>query len=101
MASNSRYASTPVIDGYHYGTWVDPVAWNPFGPDILDGVTTVDHVLVSGERLDILSAVYLGDESYWWVIALCNRILDPFSLQTGQVIKIPTDVKAILDKVQR
>lgn len=97
----SRYASSQIIDSNHYGTWADPTASNPFGPDILDGVDTLEHVLVAGERLDILANVYYGDDELWWVIALANRIQDPFSLTVGMKLKVPANAKQILDKVSR
>ncbi len=97
----SRYAGNNVIDNNHYETWPDPVTANIMGPDILDGVDTVDHVICAGERLDVISFQYYSDEDYWWVIALANTINDPFSITVGQKLKIPIDVRSILDKVQR
>jgi hypothetical protein len=97
----SRYAGSTVVDGFHYGTWSDPTSTNPLGPDILDGVDCVEHILVVGERLEIIAHQYYGDEDYWWVIALANRILDPFSLTPGTRLRIPSDARSILDKVQR
>ena len=44
-------------------------------------------------RLDLITAVYLGNEnvSYWWVIAMLNNILDPYSeVTTGKIIRIPS-----------
>lgn len=101
----SRYAKSQTVAGTkrnpraHYATWGDPIAANPLGPDILDGVQTAIHVLCLGERLDTLAYQYYGDPDYWWVIALANRIMDPFTLPVGQQLRIPTDVKSILDKV--
>jgi hypothetical protein len=95
----SRYAGSKVLDGDHYSTWRDPISDDPLGPDVLDGVDTFDHVLTLGERLDTISHKYFGDPDYWWVIALANRIMDPFTLPVGQRIRIPVDVKAVLDKV--
>lgn len=97
----SRYAGLPVIDGDHYATWADPTSRNPLGPDILDGVDTVEHVLQAGERLDVVAWKYYGDSEYWWVVAIANRIMDPFSLTVGTRLRIPLDAKSILDKVQR
>ena len=97
----SRYAGSPIVDSNHYETWSDPISGNSMGPDILDGVDTVEHILVSGERLDLLAHKYYGDEDYWWVIALANRIQDPFSLSAGTRLRIPRDARAILDKVHR
>ena len=97
----SRYAGTKIIDGTHFGTWKDLTTKNPFGPDILDSVETVEHILQVGERLDALAARYYGDDEYWWIIALANRIQDPFSLSIGRRLRIPRDPKSILDKIQR
>lgn len=99
--ARSRYSSLEVIDGNHYSTWVDPCAKFQLGTDILDGVDTVDHILNRGERLDHLAYRYYGDAEYWWVIALANRIQDPFKMAVGLRLRIPTDVKSILSKVQR
>lgn len=96
----SRYAGSDVIDGDHYGTWIDPTSVDPLGPDILDGVETFDHIIQLGERLDAIAHKYYGDPDYWWAIALANRIQDPFSLTVGARIRVPTSVKAILDKVR-
>lgn len=95
----SRYAGTDVIKGRYYAMWRDPVARNPYGPDILDGVETIDHVLRSDDRLDSLAFHYYGDEDYWWIIALANRIDDPFALVPGRTLRIPSEAKAILDKI--
>lgn len=97
----SRYAGDEVIDGFHYGTWTDQTTTDPMGPDILDGVETVDHILAVGERLDGLAFKYYGDEDYWWVIALANRIMDPFSLEVGTRLRIPRSPKSIISKVLR
>lgn len=97
----SRYAGNDVIDGDHYSTWTDPTTFDPLGPDILDGITTIDHVLCVGERLDTLASLYLGDPDYWWVVALANRIIDPFMLTVGVTLRIPTDARALLDRIQR
>lgn len=96
----SRYAGSTIVDGDHYATWRDPTRDNPLGPDILDGIQTVEHALKLGERLDTLAHKYYGDPDYWWVIALVNRIMDPFSLTVGRRLRIPTDVKSVLDKVR-
>ena len=97
----SRYTSNSLIDGTHYETWSDPTASNVFGPEILDGVDTLEHILSAGERLDNLASKYYGDEELWWVIALANRIIDPFSLAVGTRLRIPADARQILDKVGR
>lgn len=97
----SRYSANVIVDGNHYETWTDPTSANVFGPEVLDGIDTVDHVLAAGERLDTLASVYYGDEELWWVIALANRVLDPFSLSVGRRLRIPADARQVLSKVGR
>lgn len=99
--ARSRYAGNPVIDGNHFASWRDPTAESFLGPGLLDGVPCVDHTLKGGERLDILAARYYGDDEYWWVIALANRIQTPFGLTVGTKLRIPLDPKSIVSKVQR
>lgn len=44
-------------------------------------------------RLDWITAVYLGEQNirYWWVVAMLNNILDPYTeVTTGRIIRIPT-----------
>jgi nucleoid-associated protein YgaU len=96
----SRYAGNDVIDG-HYTMWDDPAARDPYGPDLLDGVNTFDHIVQGGERLDVIAHKYYGDEDYWWIIALANRIMDPFTLEVGRRLRIPNEAKSIMDKLPR
>lgn len=97
----SRYAGSPIVDENHYETWTDPTARDTMGPEILDGIDTVEHILSVGERLDGLAFKYFGDDEYWWVIALCNRIIDPFALTVGSKLRIPVDPRSVLSKVRR
>lgn len=89
-----------LIDGNHLGTWRDPTR-DQYGPDILDDVQTVDYVFRAGDRLDAIAERRYGDPEYWWVLALANRIRDPFRITVGTVLKIPLDLRTVLDKVQR
>ena len=46
-------------------------------------------------RLDLISAVYLGDPKIWWLIAQYNNILDPFAeVVEGLVLYIPQRSRA-------
>lgn len=50
-------------------------------------------------RLDLITAVFLSEPRYWWVVAQYNNILDPFiEVKEGAVIYIPSleRVKLIL-----
>lgn len=101
----SRYADTPVVDGKFYSTYTLPA--NPAGLksiDLLVGVKTQEYVYKVGDRLDHLAARFLGDDSYWWIIALVNNIAYPFSsggLVPGKVLLIPKQAQDVLDKLLR
>lgn len=42
------------------------------------------------DRLDIIAVKFYGTAKYWWVIALANDIIDPFTLDIGTTLRIPT-----------
>jgi nucleoid-associated protein YgaU len=97
--ARSRYSSSRIIDG-HYGTWRNPVAERLDG-DILEGVATFSYTMAAGDRLDHLAARYLGDDRYYWVIALVNNIIYPLGIAPGTVLHIPKNVVDVLNKLQR
>lgn len=42
-------------------------------------------------RLDLISAVFLKEPRHWWVIAMYNNILDPYSeIYEGVILYIPS-----------
>lgn len=55
-----------------------------------DGETTLqEHTFTEGERLDNITARYLGDPTQFWRLCDTNRVLRPEELeQIGRVIKI-------------
>ena len=52
----------------------------------------VYHVVKQSEvgRLDIISNQYYGSPIYWWAIALANDFIDPFIVNEGDLIRIPS-----------
>lgn len=51
-------------------------------------------------RLDLITAVFLNEPRYWWVVAQYNNILDPNAeITEGRIIYIPSlpRVQAILN----
>lgn len=103
--SKSRYSDTPVQDGKFYRTFLLPRKSAGYAEvDLLDGVKTTDYLYKQGDRLDHLAARYLGEDQYWWIIALVNGINYPFSsggLVPGRTIKIPNSAEDILKKLLR
>ena len=41
-------------------------------------------------RLDIIANIYYNDPSFFWVIAIANELVDPFVVQTGSILRIPS-----------
>ena len=100
--AKSRYSDTPVVDGHHYATFRLPVLSRGYrNLDLLEGVKTVDHAWTAGDRMDKLAARYLGEDDYWWVICLANNIPYPFGIAPGMVLRVPTDTKAIFERLFR
>lgn len=50
------------------------------------------HIVSSSEanRLDIISNKYYNTPTYWWAIALANEYVDPFIINEGDMIRIPS-----------
>lgn len=97
--ARGRYSNTRTIDGARMATW-DVTSFRGFREhDILAGVRTFDHVLQTGERLDHLASRFFGDGSYWWVISLVNNIAFPLGVASGTVLRIPFEVRDVLDRV--
>lgn len=62
---------------------------------------TISYVVTSADAANLpgISFNVYGSRDYWWVIALCNGILDPISgLTPGLVLQLPTlaDINAFL-----
>ncbi len=56
-----------------------------------EGATTlVEHVVTQGERLDNITARYLGDPTQFWRVCDTNNVMKPTELtdEIGRVIKI-------------
>lgn len=51
--------------------------------------TLVEHTVAQGERLDNITARYLGDPTQFWLVCDANDVLRPEELEeTGRVIEI-------------
>lgn len=51
--------------------------------------TLVEHTVAQGERLDNITARYLGDPTQFWRVCDANDVLQPEELEeTGRVIDI-------------
>tara|TARA_R100001129_G_scaffold175321_1_gene148283 strand:- start:172 stop:471 length:300 start_codon:yes stop_codon:yes gene_type:complete len=61
-----------------------------------DSIVTVKD----GTRIDNLAAQYYNDVSLWWVIAKANGFKGKVVFQSGDLVRIPTDLSPILGKFE-
>jgi hypothetical protein len=54
------------------------------------GTTLVEHIVTQGDRVDNVTARYLGDPTQFWRICDANRVLRPNELtdEIGRIIRI-------------
>ena len=64
-----------------------------FVPSNANVVTLTEHLVIQGERLDNITAKYLGDPEQFWVVVDANNAMRPDDLteesQAGKRIVIP------------
>jgi hypothetical protein len=87
----SRYRNLNLLgNGKYYETSKFPSA------EALSEFTTIQIIANKFDRLDNLAHIHLGDSQYWWIIALFNNLDWAYSIQEGQVLKIPTSLDEVL-----
>ena len=61
-----------------------------FIPSPDETTTLLEHTVVQEDRLDTITAQYLGDPTQFWRVCDANRVLHPEELtaEIGQTIKI-------------
>lgn len=92
LAANSRYAATPIAN------WESPsgmpVAYlrRRFIPPPEAFSTVAAHLVVRGDRVDLLAAHYLGDPEAYWRLCDANGVMRPEDLTdtVGRRIRIAT-----------
>jgi hypothetical protein len=58
-------------------------------PSTENQTTLLEHTVAQGERLDQITARYLGDPTQFWRVCDANNVLQPEELEeTGRVIEI-------------
>jgi hypothetical protein len=58
-------------------------------PSTENQTTLVEHTVAQGERLDQITARYLGDPTQFWRVCDANNVLQPEELEeTGRIIEI-------------
>jgi hypothetical protein len=88
----SRYAALPIVSSSldASGRTLPPYVRRRFLPAVSAHVTLVLHTVTAGDRLDNVTARYLGDPSRFWAICDANRVLDPAqaTAEIGRVLRI-------------
>lgn len=85
----SRYEYEPVdrvlgSDGDFHAT-----VYRVPGPTLGEDYTFKSHIVIEGDRLDVLAAEFYGDSELWWLIAEANLELFDFDPAPGTVLRIP------------
>lgn len=58
-------------------------------PSAADSTTLVEHTVTQGERLDQITARYIGEPTQFWRICDVNNVMQPEELEeTGRVVDI-------------
>ena len=59
-------------------------------PPVGNAPTVIEHTVTQGDRIDNITARYLGDPTAFWLICDANNVLRPNDLTdpAGRVIKI-------------
>jgi nucleoid-associated protein YgaU len=64
-----------------------------FPPQPATLLTSAEHVVRGGDRLDVLAATYLGDPTQFWRICDANPVIHPDALtaadRIGSPLRIP------------
>lgn len=86
----SRYTNTNIIDDKYYETIEFP------SKEELDKIEIYQVSLPTYARLDVLAKKYLGNEQYWWVLAVMNDIDWGLGEQSIVILKVPKNVQDVL-----
>jgi hypothetical protein len=76
--------------------YTTPALRNPTEEE-LTRIRTKDYVWRQGDRFWRLAAVEFGDPRLWWVLARLNNKPTEYLLDSGDIIKIPTDLAIALE----
>ena len=58
-------------------------------------IQTKQLILTEDQRLDHLAHEYLGNSTYWWILAALSDIGWGLQIPAGTIINIPTDLAPI------
>lgn len=62
-------------------------------------IASEEFLIHDGDRLDIIAEQVYGNPTYWKFIALFNGIGYMFDIVPGQIIRMPYDIKQVIERV--
>ena len=84
---DSRYGKyRQIIEGNNH--WIETFNKSEIPKSDNDIYHTV--TIQQAYRPDIISRLYYNDPTLYWVILLANDMVDPFILDAGTIVRIPT-----------
>jgi hypothetical protein len=90
-----RYNNIPITTRYDGKR----VYLSTFYPSVSPSSTDLLIVSQEGNCLDTLAYKYYGDPTLYWIIANVNNIgRGRMSIQSGLILRIPTDINSVIDK---
>lgn len=58
-----------------------------------------EFLIQEGDRLDIIAEQVYGDPTLYKAILLYNNLGDIFEVNPGDIIKLPLDIKKVLERI--
>jgi hypothetical protein len=83
----SRYSVYRLIINYENETYTETANQTTMDDSTEDKYYQVQKT--DENRLDIISNNHYSSPIYWWVIAQANKIVDPFDVKEGTILRIP------------
>jgi hypothetical protein len=84
IGADSRYAACVLyVDGNEefIGTR-DRIDTSPQPDDVF-------HIVVEGDRVDLIAYRYFGRAELWWIVCDYNDIFFPLDLESGRTLRLP------------
>ena len=95
----SRYAFTQRLDANTMAT--SDLSSRIYIACVRGAIPCSSYTLRTGERLEHIAARAFGDEKLWWIIAAASGIGWALQVTPGTLLRIPTNINAIITLSQR
>lgn len=74
--------------------------WMFIDPTVLASSDDIEYTMLNGDSLNKLSSSHLGDDKYWWIIAVRNRLKHFWDWKPGDKIFIPKNTTRYLSYIK-